>query len=469
MVIKEEEKASAQVEEQTISSAETSEKLATVADAPYFGRTARIVGDWESVDASITPHEKNKRGELGKPLYNWYMNRVAEDALARTAFPQSAADKRNTLQNVVSRAPKGEINPEKFDVTDPKALTEHIKRVAAYLGVQVVGIAAVHPSMLYAGSRYPDDGTGATDAARNIGRSPVAAAEMYPFAICLTNVWDYSMVQAHRHHIGDHSYHFTQSRLQLIYANMAAYIRDLGYEAIQNRVQPMPTSLAAGIGELGRNGMVITEKYGARIHLGDPILTNMPLIADKPIDIGVDDFCKICRKCANTCPTNSISNDDKVVHNGVEKYKINWETCYRLRAYVMEFWEVCMSCITVCPYTKPKVWWHELTIGTLRRTPFALRPMLVRGLKLIDDVFWGTVPRKRVKWLTYDSGIKPVKKARDAQVRGSAAASNTTNTALHESSLGAAPDETEKLGYYYPLKENTKRFAISEQRAKRSK
>ena len=32
MVIKEEEKASAQVEEQTISSAETSEKLATVAD-----------------------------------------------------------------------------------------------------------------------------------------------------------------------------------------------------------------------------------------------------------------------------------------------------------------------------------------------------------------------------------------------------------------------------------------------------
>ena len=95
--------------------------------------------------------------------------------------------------------------------------------------------------------------------------------------------------------------------------------------------------------------------------------------------------------------------------------------------------------------------------------------MLVRGLKLIDDVFWGSVPRKRVKWLTYDSGIKPVKKARDAQVRGSAAAANTGNAALHESSLGAAPDESEKLGYYYPLKENTKRFAISEQRANRSK
>ena len=32
--------------------------------------------------------------------------------------------------------------------------------------------------------------------------------------------------------------------------------------------------------------MLITEKFGSRIHLGDPILTNMPLIPDKPLDIG---------------------------------------------------------------------------------------------------------------------------------------------------------------------------------------
>ena len=316
MVIKEEEQPSSQPEEQTTSGKDTSEKLPTVLDAPYFGRTARIVGSWESVDASGTPHEKNKRGELGKPLYNWYMNRVADDALARTAFPQSAADKRNTLQQVVSRAAKGDVNPDKFEVTDPKALSKHIKQVSEHFGAHVVGIAAVHPSMLYSGSRYPDDGTGATDAARGMKGSDDTATK-YPYAICLSTVWDYNMVQAHRHHIGDHSYHFSQSRLQLIYANLAAYIRELGYEAVQNRAQPMPTALAAGIGELGRNGMVITEKYGARIHLGDPILTNMPLVADKPIDIGVDDFCKICRKCATTCPTNSITMDDKVVHNGV--------------------------------------------------------------------------------------------------------------------------------------------------------
>ena len=63
----------------------------------------------------------------------------------------------------------------------------------------------------------------------------------------------------------------------------------------------------AGLGELGRNGMMITERFGARVHMPDPILTDMPLIADKPLDIGVEDFCKVCRKCASNCPTNSIT------------------------------------------------------------------------------------------------------------------------------------------------------------------
>ena len=88
------------------------------------------------------------------------------------------------------------------------------------------------------------------------------------------------------------------------------------------------------MGELGRNGLVISEKFGARVHMPDPIMTDLPLVADEPIDIGVEDFCKVCRKCAVTCPTNSITFGDKVVYNGIEKYKINWQTCYKLRPFV---------------------------------------------------------------------------------------------------------------------------------------
>ena len=97
----------------------------------------------------------------------------------------------------------------------------------------------------------------------------------------------------------------------------------------------------------------------------DPILTDLPLVADQPVDIGVEDFCKICRKCANTCPTNSIPFGDKVVHNGIEKYKINWLTCYKLRPYVHDHWGSCLTCAAVCPFTKPNAWWHNLTVWTL--------------------------------------------------------------------------------------------------------
>ncbi len=452
-----EERAVEPVPEESIAFTNGDEPEVKAPEAPYLGRSARIVGDWKSVDASETPHEKNTRGELGQPLFNWYFNRVGSEPIARISYPSSSADRRNTLQGVVTRAGQGDVSPQKIGVADPLALTQHIKRVAEFFGADVVRIAQVHPSMLYSGSRYPDDGSGAADARGGANRDSEEVARDFPYAICLCTSWDYDMIQAHRHHVGDYAYHFSQARLQLVYANVAAYIREMGYEVVQSRTQPMPVALAAGVGELGRNGMLITEKFGARIHLGDPILTNMPLIDDKPIDIGVEDFCKVCRKCATTCPTNSISMEDKVVHNGVEKYKINWETCYRLRAHVMEFWEVCLTCVTVCPYTKPNSWWRTLAVQTLKQTPVPLRSTVVRGLKFLDDTFWGKVPRKRVKWLHYDSGIIPIKKARG------------DNNGATDSAHGEPADPKGKVGYYYPLKENTRRFDIMKERTNRTK
>ena len=151
------------------------------------------------------------------------------------------------------------------------------------------------------------------------------------------------------------------------------------------------------------------------------------------------------------------------MHNGVEKYKINWEQCYRLRAYVSEFWETCLTCVTVCPYTKPKVWWHDLSVQTLKRTPLSLRWLTVRTLKLIDDVFWGSVPEMPVKWVGYDSGIMPVKKKRNAAANGDGE-SGSSGHGGH----GALPDPKSKVGYYYPLKGNTRQFEIMKERAEKA-
>lgn len=412
---------------------------------PNLGRSIRIVGEVESVDYRQTPHPKNARGELGPALFNWYRNLPSHDPLGRIGTGTHAADARNVVTTPVGKSKRGAVNPTKTEVRDPKVMSRHIKRVARYLGADVVGIAAVHPSFIYKGGRY-DIQAGLAAGSDGNSPDPESLARQFPYAICAATAWDYDMGKAHRHHIGDAAYHFSQLNAHLIYRELAGYIRELGYNAVLGAGIPMPLAVAAGFGEMGRHGMVITEKFGARIHMPDVILTDMPLAPDKPIDLGVPDFCSHCRKCAITCPTNSIPFGDKVVHNGVEKFKINWLTCYRLRPYAAEHWESCLTCVTVCPYTKPNTWWHGLAVQTLKRTPVPLRQLVVRPLKWLDDAGWGKVPRKRVKWLGFDSGIPPGEKA--CTIAGCNAHQDEEQ---HEKTDG-------KIGYYFPLRENTRRF-----------
>jgi reductive dehalogenase len=411
---------------------------------PYLGRTVRIVGPVVNVDMNQSPHPKNQRGELGKALFNWHHNTISRDPLTRVSAPNHFADRRHFLTTVINQASKGKVNAHRVAVTDPAAMTRHIKAVARYMGADVVAVAKAHPSFLYAGSRYVQDGTAKDEHEQE---TPEELVRKFPYVIVTTTAWDYDKLQAHRHFIGDAAYHVSQMKGVLILKALEGYVKELGYTAVRGVVTPQAAGVASGIGELGRNGLVINKTFGARIHMPDPILTDLPLVPDEPVDIGVEDFCKICRKCAVNCPTNSITFGDKVVHNGIEKYKINWLTCYKLRPYTHEHWVSCLSCATVCPFTKPSVWWRRLAGWTLSTCPIPARPALVHLLKAIDDRFWGVVAQKRVRWLGYDSGVKP----------GEQACTVAGCTAAHEDK-GDSAKAVGDIGYYAPLKENTNRF-----------
>jgi ferredoxin len=277
--------------------------------------------------------------------------------------------------------------------------------------------------------------------------TPEQLAKRFPFVIISTTAWDYKTLQAHRHILGDASYHSSGMRAALANKGLEGYIRELGYTAIRGATVPQTVALASGIANLGRNGMLISDRYGARIHAPDTILTDLPLVADAPVDLGTADFCKVCRKCAVVCPTNSISFEDKVVYNGVKKYKINWQSCYKLRPFVHEWWTACLSCIAICPFTKEDTWWRRTAGWALKTTPVGAREPVVRGLKWLDDQIWGTERKSRVRFMGYDSGIKPGEKA--CTIAGC--------TATHEDNEPSQSADG-KVGYYAPLKENTERF-----------
>ena len=225
------------------------EETSTEFPAPYLGRSVKIVGPHVNVDMNQSPHPKNARGELGKPLFNWYRNTVSNDPLTRVSAPNHFADRRHFLTNVINRSTKGKINPQRVAVDDPAAMTRHIKAVAHYLGADVVGIAKAHPTFLYAGSRYVQDGT-AEDAYQQ--ETPEDLVRKFPYVIQATTVWDYNKLQAHRHQIGDAAYHVSQMKGVLMLKALEGYIKELGYTALRGVVTPQAAGVAGGIGDSDR-------------------------------------------------------------------------------------------------------------------------------------------------------------------------------------------------------------------------
>src|SRR4030042_760644 len=103
------------------------------------------------------------------------------------------------------------------------------------------------------------------------------------------------------------------SRLAFTASTLAAFIRNLGYTAVpagNATGLSVPLAVDAGLGELGRNGLLITPRYGPRVRLCK-VYTDLPLEPDRPVDFGVRAFCRTCKRCAEACEAEAISSADE--------------------------------------------------------------------------------------------------------------------------------------------------------------
>ena len=73
------------------------------------------------------------------------------------------------------------------------------------------------------------------------------------------------------------------------------------WEKQRAHVSHKHVALQAGIGWIGRNNLLITPQFGARVRL-ITILTNMPLDVDQPAPFSCGD----CYACLGSCPSRSI-------------------------------------------------------------------------------------------------------------------------------------------------------------------
>jgi len=267
----------------------------------------------------------------------------------------------------------GAVEPDAVTL-DPAAATADIKRLVRSLGADDVGIARLNPMFVYS----------------HVGRGPepwgAPIENTHRYAVAFTLEMDIDCVeQAPALAITEEAAH-QYLRAAEISVALARYIRGLGYSArahiSDSNYQIMLPAVAhdAGLGELGRMGYLISPKYGPRIRLGG-VTTDLPLIPNGPIRFGVQEFCDICRKCADNCPSAAIPSGGKVNVRGVEKWLMDVEQCiYYWRAIGTD----CGLCMRVCPYSHPPTLVHNIVRTGIKRSTVA-RHLAIRA----DDLLYG--------------------------------------------------------------------------------
>jgi len=101
----------------------------------------------------------------------------------------------------------------------------------------------------------------------------------------------------------------------------------------------------------------------------------------------VGHFCKICKKCANCCPSKSIPLGEQEVVNGTLRWKLNEETCFD---YWGKIGTDCNICMRVCPYSHARTLPHKLIVELIARNANARRIF-----SFMDDIFYGRKPKPR--------------------------------------------------------------------------
>ena len=91
----------------------------------------------------------------------------------------------------------------------------------------------------------------------------------------------------------------------------------------------IPMAVDAGLGQVGRMGLLMTPKYGPRVRIAK-VITDMPLVPDRPISFGVTEFCEACGRCAEDCPGEAISAGERTTEPidisnspGINRWPVN--------------------------------------------------------------------------------------------------------------------------------------------------
>lgn len=241
------------------------------------------------------------------------------------------------------KSKKTKVANKKIQI-DSKKMSAQIKEFSKLLGIDVVGIAKITKDYHYShrGSLFGMKG--------NYGEK-VNLDYKYAIILASTLIKDYINRAPNKEEMIATMRGYTETTTAA--SQIAMFIKELGYDALTDDFleyhSPMiPMAVEAGIGQLGRSNLVVNPIYGNRMKMG-AVLTNLPLEEDKPIDFGLKEFCNLCGKCAQNCPSGAISKEKPMFEDGTSYWLHNEAKCMKMW---MKVGTDCGICMSSCPFSQ---------------------------------------------------------------------------------------------------------------------
>lgn len=271
-------------------------------------------------------------------------------------------------------------NIKEKQAIEPKELTKYINSWLKQIGTVSVGITELKPHHLYSikgrGKHYGE---------------PIV--NNHKFAIAFTVEMDKDMLDTapKAETIIESSQQYLEAAK--IATQLTNFIRNLGYsakphfDANYDLICPV-VAKDAGLGEFGRMGLLMTPELGPRVRIA-VVTTDVPLIINEyEYEPSIVDFCTICKKCADNCPSDAISFDKMKDEDGVLRWKINHEACFT-------YWTItgtdCGKCIQVCPFSHPNNTMHNFI-----RKGITNSYLFGQVALQMDDLFYGRRPKQKL-------------------------------------------------------------------------
>jgi len=225
--------------------------------------------------------------------------------------------------------------------------TAELKNIATCAGADAVGIAGLEPfrgTLPSLSQHLIDDHTFALSIAVRLDDAVISAITDHP-------------TREYAEH-----YRAMNSKLDAIAASVVSFIFGQGNHALAvpasqildetslvGAISHKAVARVAGVGWQGKSLLIVHPRFGPRIRLAT-VLTNMPLVADKPIR----QRCGACAECSKACPAQAIRNVEAQDGYDSREQALYFDRCaeqtLKFKGLPGVGARICGVCIKVCPF-----------------------------------------------------------------------------------------------------------------------